>query len=313
MLHRVDTHISPPEGGTVFFTLVGTERQAQHARLLVESLRAFGGRLGDCAVWVLYHDQAGLDPDFLAGACRDLEGVHLVPLAMEDGFRYWFSAKVQACAQAEEMAGSRVRSLVWVGPECLIVRPPLLFDLTAPAGASSVAAFRTVHHVNVGSLAREPLDPFWSAVYRLVGLDEAPFTIESFVDMREIRPYWNTHCFSVDPACGLLQAWREGFRDMVADEAFQAGPCRDELHRIFLHQAVLSALVARRVDRERIRALPPEYSYPLHMHDQVPAARRAQALNDLVCAVYEEDLPLDGIRVQEPLRSWLGERAPAVD
>jgi hypothetical protein len=44
------------------------------------------------------------------------------------------------------------------------------------------------------------------------------------------------------------------------------------------------------------------------MHDQVPPARRAGSLNDLACAVYEEDLALDGIPVHEPLRSWLRER-----
>lgn len=55
---------------------------------------------------------------------------------------------------------------------------------------------------------------------------------------------------------------------MVTDEAFQAGPCRDELHRIFLHQAILSTLVAKQLDWERVRLLPPEYNYPLNLSDR---------------------------------------------
>jgi hypothetical protein len=91
----------------------------------------------------------------------------------------------------------------------------------------------------------------------------------------------------------------------VADRPFQEGPCRDTLHRVFLHQAVLSTLVAEELGQEEIRLLPPEYSYPLHMHDQLPPERRARTLNDLVCAAYEEAIPIDGLPIAEPLRSWL--------
>jgi hypothetical protein len=298
---------------TCFLTLVGTEQQTRHARLLIDSLRTLGGRLSDCAVWVLYHGQAGSDPGRLADALRDLRGVYLAPLEMEAEVRYWFAAKVHACAQVEEKAGPEVRSLVWLAPESLILQPPTLFDLNTPQDALYAAAFRTVHHANIGSPARQPLDAFWSAVYRSVGLDEASYTTRSYVDDRELRPYWNTHCFAVDPALGLLHAWREGFRALIADEDFQVGLCRDAPHQVFLHQAVLCALLTKRLAQTQIRALPSEYSYPLHMHEQVPDEKRARALNDQVCAVYEEDLLLDLIAVREPLRSWLAERAGLID
>ena len=77
---------------------------------------------------------------------------------------------------------------------------------------------------------------------------------------------------------------------------------------MFLHQAVLCTLLTKTLAQAQIRALPPEYSYPLHMHEQVPPALRAFTLNDQVCAVYEDVLPLEGIAVREPLRSWLAVR-----
>jgi hypothetical protein len=314
MPDQAHTCTGPSDGGTCFFTLVGTPQQARHARLLIDSLHAFGGRLSDCTVWVLYHSQDGSKPSLLTDPLRDLKGVHLTPLEMGTEVRYWFAAKVHACAQAEEIARSGVRSLVWLAPESLILRSPVLFDLGASHPASSkdtsYVALRTVHHSNIGSPARQPLDPFWAAVYRSVGLAEAPYTTCSFADSCELRPYWNTHCFSVDPAMGLLHAWREGFLAMVADQGFQSGPCQDVPHRVFLHQAVLCALLTKELAQAQIRALPPEYSYPLHMHDQVPGTRRARALNNLVCAVYEDDLSLESIAVHEPLRSWLIEHVP---
>ena len=95
-----------------------------------------------------------------------------------------------------------------------------------------------------------------------------------------------------------------------------SGPGRDEPHQIFLHQAVLSALITRWIRPECIRIPPPSYSYPLHLHAKTPPARRARALEELVVAVYEEQFPdpsvLADIQVSEPLRSWLEQRAPGV-
>jgi hypothetical protein len=292
-------------GAICFVTAVSTLDAARHARLAIESLRAHGGTLSACPAWVIVRDSTGRDLAAVERTCAGLEGVEVLSLAgAVDAAPYPFRDKVQACAQAEAMAGPAARSLVWLSPSCLIVRSPALFDLAAPLGAT----FRTVHHRNIGSPANEPLDAFWAAVYQAIELESAPYTVESFADGCEIRPYFNTHCFAVDPARGLCRTWADRFEALVADRAFQEGPCRDPLHRVFLHQAVLSTLLAKELGRQELRLLPAEYSYPLHMHDQLPPERRARALNDLVCAAYEEAIPMDGIVIEEPLRSWLEAR-----
>jgi hypothetical protein len=300
-----------PGGGflteeTRFAVAVGSAEGARHARFLIESLRSFGGRLSECPVWVLLLDRQG-DPGGFAG----LEGVRVVALEIEEGFpRYYFAGKVYACSRAEELAGEGVRSLVWLSPQCLIVNPPVLLDL----GVSFDAAFRPVHIRNVGSPAGEPVDSFWKGVYRIVGIEDAPLTVESYVGRQKIRPYFNTHLFSIDPRKGVLREWWRLFKTMIADQEYQSRHCRDEEHRIFLHQALLSALLTQRLEWERIRVLPPEYSYPLHLHREVPPDRRPRALNGLISPVYEEAFrypdTLNGLAVDEPLRSWLAEHAP---
>jgi hypothetical protein len=289
-----------------FLLMFRSAEGERRARLVIESLRAFGGRLGDCPVWVFLPGAVGDLP-----ALRGLGDVQCFPLAVEDRFSYYpFADKVYACARAEEMAGREVNSLIWLNLDCLIVNPPLLFDLATTFDA----AFRPVHIRNIGSLAQEPLDEFWRPIYRTVGVADTPLTVESFVDAQRLRPYFNTHCFSIRPSTGVLRAWLGYFKALVVDREFQSGPCQDEQHQIFLHQAVLSALVTKSVDWERIRILPPEYSYPLHFQERVSPIHRSQTLNSLVCPVYEElDLHPDaptGIQVLEPLQSWLIEHAP---
>lgn len=287
---------------TRFLIMFRSEEGERLARIVIEGLRAFGGPLRDSPVWAFV-----LDPDRVSRALPGLEGVQAVPLVVEDDLpAYPFVEKVYACARAEAMAGPEVCSLVWLSLDCLIVNPPALFDL----GSSADAAFRPVHHQNVGSLAKEPLDDFWNGVYDALGIDEMPYTVESFADGRTLRPYFNTHCFAFNPATGLAQAWWTHFKEMIADDVFQAGPCGDALHRIFLHQAILSTLVPKQLDWERVRLLPPEYNYPLDLVDEIPAAHRASTLNSLVSAVYEDAFPWGEIEVREPLRSWLMERLP---
>jgi hypothetical protein len=68
------------------------------------------------------------------------------------------------------------------------------------------------------------------------------------------------------------------------------------------------------IEQERIRILPPEYSYPLHLHKQIRPERRATSLNDLVCPVYEGSFAYPGtvndIEIEEPLKSWIHENKP---
>ena len=299
-------------GQTVFLTWVYSPRQRWCARVLVDSIRAFGGALSQCPVW-LYEANPAQVP------CADLQdlGVRVLPLDVPEGVRgYILSSKVCACAQAEALAAPETRSLVWLSPECLIARPPVLFDL----GRSFDAAVRPVHIKNVGLLATERPDVFWSGVYEAVGVPDVEITIESFVDVQHIRAYYNSAAFAVRPSVGVFRRWFECFESLVGDETYQSTACQDEWHQIFLHQAVLSTLISTTLDPDRLRILPPDYGYPYNLHGSVLPDRRARTLNELVCAIYEErpinPRKMDDIAVEEPLRSWLLDRAgtyPTVD
>jgi len=142
----------------LFLTIVSSPEEARAARLLIDSLRTFGGELADSPFWVF---APHLEP---ARALED-EHTRLLPLAAPDPvLAYPFGTKVAACARAEELSPAGTRSLVCVDTSCLIVRPPVLFDL----GADFDAALRPVHVRNVGLPPSEPLDAFWKGIYASV-------------------------------------------------------------------------------------------------------------------------------------------------
>ncbi|MGC9356732.1 MAG: hypothetical protein ACP5GX_02645 [Anaerolineae bacterium] len=290
---------------TAFVTVAVTPEHAQRVRLLIESLRAFGGELSESPVWV-FVPQPEVMPT------HDLEGeIRRLPLELPETVNnYWFASKVYACARAEALVPPETRSLIWVSFDCLILQPPTLLDL-APAFD---AAVRPVHIKNVGLLTSEPLDAFWKGVYEVVGVDEMQITTETFVGQQRLRAYFNSHALAIHPGQGLFQRWFEIFEQLVTDDAFQSETCQDTLHRIFLHQAILSTLLATEIAPQRLRTLPPEYSYPYHLHTKVPPERRPAALNDLVSVAYEDcnlnPRQVEGFEIREPLRSWLAARFP---
>jgi hypothetical protein len=289
----------------IFLTWVYSARQKNIVQFLIDNLRAFGGSLGQCPVWVFEANPQTI-------SCKDLqsESVQVLPLETPNSVkRYFYADKVYACAQAESFAPPEIQSLVWLTPECLLIQPPTLFDLALEFDA----AVRPVHIKNVGLLAAEPVDEFWKQVYEIAGVDEIHTTVESFVDRQHIRSYYNSAAFAVNPSTGLFNRWFECFETLVCDQGFQDKACQDERHQIFLHQAILSTLLSTMLDPDRLHILPPEYVYPYNLHKDVPLERRATRMNDLVCIYYEgrtlDSGAIDDIEVQEPLRSWLSEHA----
>ena len=296
------------------FTLVASESDARCANLLLASLRAFGGDAGGSSVRVFVPNGDGprgvprLDNKTLGALVKPPLSASVVSLHDESGpAGFPFERKVEACARAERESLDDGEEMVWLAPSCLVVRTPGLLKLESPLRA----ALRVVHISNVGSRAEDSLDDYWSTIYDAVGLAEAPFTVESLVDDVRLRPYFNTHLFSIDPRLGMMAEWRDVFVELAGDRTFQETACSDVTRKIFLHQAVLCAIVARTLRREEIRELPPEYSYPLHFQADVPRPIRAERLEDLVCPVYEGNFEypetLSGLAVGRPLRKWFSD------
>ena len=59
--------------------------------------------------------------------------------------------------------------------------------------------------------ANEPIDGYWQRVYEVVRVNQVPYTIESYVDGQILRPYFNTHCFSINPAKGIFGSLASNF------------------------------------------------------------------------------------------------------
>jgi hypothetical protein len=293
---------------TCFFTLQSWEGDNKRIRLLVESLRTFGGKFKDSPVWIF--QARNIRTDF-----SDLQNIQVIPLHIQEDFqKIFFSAKVFACAKAEEIGiKENIASLIWFGSSGFIIQPPEQFDL----GKDFDATFRPVHHKNVGQLINEKLDDFWREIYDFVGLENSDKFVETFVEGEKIQPYFNSHLFSINPQKQILQKWKNEFIRFHQSDLPKKPAFSDQLHQIFIHQALMSAILVKHLGWDKIRILSEKYSYPLHLHHQVPPEKQLQILNELVCPVYEDVFKfpetLNGLKVEEPLAGWLKERKYLLD
>ena len=284
---------------TVFVTFVDHPEKLTKVNLLIESIRTFGGHLSESYIWIFLDDR-------WMDSCPGLKGngTKAIPFTISEKIsEYPFAGKVAACARAEELTENLYKSIVWMAPDCLVVDSPALFDLDDRADA----ALRPVHVRNVGSLAAEPPDGYWKGIFKAAGITDIEETVESFVDCRTLRAYYNTHAFAVNPSAGLMSEWQNLFAKLVSNRKFQKKQCADETHRIFLHQATFSTILASGAIRKRM--LPEGYCYPYNLQDMIPEDRKAETLNELACIAYE-NRPLNpdamtDIVVEEPLRTWL--------
>lgn len=305
---------SGPPSPLAVVTYVHLPYQQNAARALVECIRTWGGEYRESPVYVVV-----TDPGYLASG---LEGKNVtrVPIEVAEPVRSFpYAVKARAAATVEALVAGKVRSLAWFDPETLLFGPPREMDL----GEGIAAAVAPVQFINTGQPPDEPVDAYWGGIYRRVGLAPARvFTVETRVDRRTIRAYLNCGMFSVRPERGLFREWAAIQDELLNDVEYMKAAITDAIHRIFLHQAIITSLLVARLERSEIHSFSKAYNYPLYCHGvdfspgtgmayRVPEGLRPAKLNDLATVFYEglfrehadwADLipPAD-----EPLRSWL--------
>jgi hypothetical protein len=281
--------------------------------LLVRSLREYGGALASSAVEVLAPDDMVLGDEWRDAVIA--AGAQVTRLAVPPEIRSFpFAAKVQAAAHVEAMCEERAdahrTTLVWMDADTLVLDEPGALVL----GGDEVLAYRPVHHKLIGSAFGEPLDEYWSTVYRLCGVEPgAVFPMTTCADRQAIRPYYNAGLLAVLPAAGLMRRWAEVFEGAYQTPEMRQFYGVDSMYAIFAHQAVLTGVVLSRVARDHARELPERYNYPLHLHSEYASDWRARRLNELATCRYEV-LPFGAdwwseIPIDEPLATWLVQEA----
>jgi len=274
--------------------------------LLCESIRAYGGTLAQAPIWC-FIPHCGTE--MIAAVTDRLHNLHVTLIGFEierTAMRFPFVADARAAAMAETRAGDQTDILVWLSANTLVLKEPA--DFLIPKNTH--LAFRPVHHTLIGSLYDEPIDRFWTQVYKYCNVpDDRIFPMNTHVDNTTIRPYFNAGMLVTRPMNRLLHTWYNTFIDAYQEDEFRELYTQDERYAIFMHQAILSGVILSRYRKDQLLELPRTYNYPLHLRDEDVTEHRPSALEKLVTVrhegFYKDPQWYEKMPAGKPMKQWL--------
>jgi hypothetical protein len=288
-----------------------TKASETNALLLTSSIRRFAGALSQARIWC-FVPQIGKQLSNTTQARLQELHVDLIPLEIDrQRLQFFFATQITACALAESMAQGQTEILAWLDANTIVLQEPKAFLLPD----DMCLGFRPVHHTLAGSRYDEPLDPFWTLVYRCCNVSEdRVFPMTTHVDGVRIRPYFNAGFLITRPEKNLLRTWCKTFFRVYRTPGFEEFYQRDERYTIFAHQAILSGVILSTLGADEMQELPPTYNYPLHLYAEDTTDSRPSRLEDLVTCRHEglgDDLgPINAIPADESLRQWIADQIP---
>ena len=282
----------------VYMVMINSPEEEKQADVFISSVRSFGGQYSNAPIILVVADSTKTRGTLLAGKVQKT-----VIVDINEKLRTFpFSDKVYACAQVEELVADTADWLVWANPDIIELVPPI--EITTDT--SAWAALRPVHVQNVGCPAEDSIPEFWKTIYDVSGLQTGKiWTVESLVDKKKIRGYFNSGCMAFDPSRGILRAWKDAFEKLLTDSIRYAFYSSSDPYAVFCHQAVLSAVVMAKIDKKNITILPLPYGYPLGFQEDPNFIDKVHSLSDLVMVITGGYNNLEKIEITEPYKSWL--------
>ncbi len=180
-----------------------------------------------------------------------------------------FASKVFAAAHAETLAARKTACMAWLDADTLFLGEPTKFLLAE----DNAIGCRPVMLKNVSAVWGQALPEFWRTIYTSTGIDFNQLQpVTSTVDNISIYPHFNAGCLSIHPDDGCLQLWREMLIRMIVLPSIQHMIASDSRYAIFLHQAVLSAVICVKYPTNQILDFGVSYNVPPFLKPRFPEA-----------------------------------------
>jgi len=288
-----------------FITLAYPGHSLTNLRLMLASLREFGGALAGSPVWVLFPGSKGAFSAEELGQFAQLQAEPIAFACEANQLNFPFGAKVGAAAAAEKLAHGQTEFLTWLDSDTIILTEPKEFNLP-PA---KIFGYRPVHHRLIGLPWDEALDPFWTQINQRCQVPTKNIFPMLTHTGEKIRPYFNAGTFVIRPEHGVLANWQQTFQAAYHEPSFTPFYEQNQRYAIFMHQAILTGVVLSKLEPAALQELSPQINYPLHLHPEIQPSLRARRIDELVTVRYEDLFDAPGWQkefpISESLAGWI--------
>jgi len=222
------------------------------SRLLVRSIRRFGGRMKDATI-VSYSPRQGLHPSAECLAEFSRLNVHCVSDDLNKEFPYYGLAN-KACAMADAEVRFPGQSLLFLDSDKVVLREPsALLDLDN----STFAARPVDMRICGAACATDPDGDYWEKLYNVCNVRRRRF-VATTMEGGIILEYFNSGMVFAHSGLGVFSTWLNNLRTV-----WYAVLRPNNGGDFFVEQTVLSATVSARC--ANVFVLPNCYNIPVHL------------------------------------------------
>lgn len=206
------------ENQIIFACQIFPGKEEKEAVMLASSIRKFAGKYANSHIWVFVPNDDSEISSETKDKFKELY-VRIYTYKLDKKMlKFPFAAKIFAAANAEIMAENKADHLVWLDSDSIMINEPS--DMILPH--RTYFGCRPVDHTLIGSHFDDPADDFWKLIYNYCNVPERKiFPMTSTVDETRIRPYFNAGVAVVKPKNGLLQRWRDNFKNIYKKRCFK--------------------------------------------------------------------------------------------
>jgi len=280
------------------------------SRLLIDSLRRFGGFSRTAPVWVVQNSKhVDLDHDTLV--FLDKQNVNLIAKRLEVIPRNLrFANKVAAASYVEKEINNPTETLIMLDSDMLCLNPPS--ELLLEEG--QVAAC-TVGSRGIATEADKELTELWKYSFQIVGLDpDLSWKTKTRNDGKDIWAYFNS-AIVASRAVNFFGRWKEFLAKLANNAYFKSMRLPDNRYRELDQIALTLSMIS--LHHFKIKELPSIYNYSLRAH--VKDAISFSKINCIEEAVFLHYGNLffnlkwmEKICMAESTRQWLLDRVPLI-
>jgi hypothetical protein len=294
----------------VFASIVyPTKSSETNAILLADSIRTFAGSLSKSPI-LYFTPEYGKQLSSTAKDRLASLNVKVIPFKIDfETLQFPLADDVFAAAVAESTVYSQTDLLAWLGTNTVVLREPGAFLLQNEKNLG----YRPVHHTLVGSRYDAAIDEFWTLIYsRCKVPQDRIFPMETHIDGAKIRPYFNAGILITRPQKRLFQTWSDIFFDSYQNLPFTRFYEKNELYKIFIHQALLSGVILSTFETGELMELPSTYNYPIHLYEKDVTGHRPSLIEEVVTFrhenFYHDKEWMTKMPARQQLKQWLAEQ-----
>lgn len=200
-----------------------------------------------------------------------------------------FLDKIEAAANFEQLCNS---AYLWMDVDSCFIHP--LNE--APFGDNPHNSSKDIPEIavnpvdkrNIGDLYGQMRSRVWLTIAKHLGIEEQSLAdqlpLTTRISNELIYPYYNVGMVWVNVSKALFQKSFLALENMLSDPDIQTIVSESMLHKIFIHQVVMSLMIEKLYPQSRID-LPSCLNYPLHLYAQ---DAHKPNLTDMVSIRYDD-------------------------